>query len=96
MLLGILAGVGVFWDPGARPDPAVSRGRQVYAANCAACHGAQLEGQPDWQSPAANGRLPAPPHDETGHSWHHSDALLLSIIALGTAAVVGVSIRRLP
>ena len=88
-LLGILAGVGVFWDPGARPDPAVSRGRQVYAANCAACHGAQLEGQPDWQSPAANGRLPAPPHDKTGHSWHHSDALLLSIIALGTAAVVG-------
>src|SRR5690606_1880271 len=67
----------------------VSRGRQVYAANCAACHGAQLEGQPDWKSPAANGRLPAPPHDETGHSWHHSDALLLSIIALGTAAVVG-------
>lgn len=64
-------------------------GKVVYAANCASCHGAKLEGQPDWQSPGEDGRLPAPPHNEAGHTWHHSDEQLLAIIRLGTAAVVG-------
>ena len=36
-------------------------GRQVYATHCAACHGAKLEGQPDWRQRDAQGRLPAPP-----------------------------------
>lgn len=69
----------------------IALGKSVYEANCASCHGAELEGQPDWQSPSPNGRLPAPPHDETGHTWHHADALLLAIIRRGTAAVVGGS-----
>ena len=43
----------------------------------------------DWRSPGTSGRLPAPPHDETGHTWHHSDRQLLAIITDGTAAVVG-------
>ncbi|ETH75168.1 cytochrome C domain protein, partial [Bordetella pertussis STO1-CHOC-0008] len=25
------------------------RGQAIYQANCAACHGARLEGQPDWR-----------------------------------------------
>lgn len=61
----------------------IAEGRQLYADNCASCHGANLEGQPDWQSPGPDGRLPAPPHDETGHTWHHGDALLLDYIRLG-------------
>lgn len=67
----------------------IDQGRQVYAAQCAACHGAELEGQPDWRSPLPSGRLPAPPHDENGHTWHHPDAVLFRIVKEGTAAVVG-------
>ncbi len=67
----------------------VAEGRALYAGNCAACHGADLEGQPDWRSPDAEGYLPAPPHDESGHTWHHPDPLLLRIVTEGTEAVVG-------
>jgi mono/diheme cytochrome c family protein len=51
-------------------------GQSLYADSCASCHGANLEGQPNWQSPNADGVLPAPPHDRTGHTWHHDDELL--------------------
>ncbi len=88
VLLGATVASWMLGDRISRSDPRIVVGQRVYATNCAACHGARLEGQPDWQSPAANGRLPAPPHDETGHTWHHSDEKLLAIIALGTAAVV--------
>ncbi|WP_341668561.1 c-type cytochrome [Alcaligenes sp. SDU_A2] len=61
----------------------VLRGRQVYAQNCAACHGAQLQGQPDWRRRRDDGRLPAPPHDASGHTWHHADDVLLDITRHG-------------
>ncbi len=61
----------------------VETGQRLYAAHCASCHGKNLEGDPDWQSRLPNGRLPAPPHDDTGHTWHHADALLFSIIKDG-------------
>jgi mono/diheme cytochrome c family protein len=89
VLLGATVASWMLGDRMSRSDPRIVLGQRVYAANCAVCHGARLEGQPDWQSPAANGRLPAPPHDETGHTWHHSDKKLLAIVALGTAAAVG-------
>jgi mono/diheme cytochrome c family protein len=57
----------------------LAQGRHLYAVHCASCHGANLEGQPDWQTRRSDGRLPAPPHDATGHSWHHSDAMLFEI-----------------
>jgi mono/diheme cytochrome c family protein len=60
-------------------------GQRVYAAHCAACHGAQLAGQADWQSRSPQGLLPAPPHDETGHTWHHTDDLLFRLTKLGVA-----------
>lgn len=64
----------------------VSLGKQIYQKNCASCHGVNLEGQvPDWQSPGADGRLPAPPHDDTGHTWHHTDQILFDITKLGVA-----------
>ena len=72
--------------PGAEVTAA---GRAVYEAQCAACHGAELEGQPDWRSPLPSGRLPAPPHDASGHTWHHSDDVLFRIVKEGTAAIVG-------
>ena len=61
----------------------VAAGKAVYAQYCAACHGANLEGQPDWKTPLADGSFPAPPHDNSGHTWHHPDELLLAIIAHG-------------
>ena len=74
-----------FEDPRADPGDAarVAIGERVYAQHCASCHGARLEGQPNWRSRLPNGRLPAPPHDETGHTWHHADALLFAITKQG-------------
>jgi mono/diheme cytochrome c family protein len=63
-------------------------GRQLYADRCAACHGANLEGQPDWMKRKPDGRLPAPPHDATGHTWHHSDDQLFQIVRDGLSAIV--------
>ncbi|NNK77762.1 MAG: cytochrome c [Litoreibacter sp.] len=61
----------------------LAQGQQLYGAHCAACHGANLEGQPNWRSPNADGTLPAPPHDETGHTWHHDNQLLFDYTFLG-------------
>lgn len=66
----------------------VALGVAIYAENCAGCHGANLEGQPDWMRRLDNGRMPAPPHDETGHTWHHADWDLFTITKLGIAAIV--------
>ncbi len=60
-----------------------ARGAVLYAENCALCHGANLEGQPDWQTPGVDEVLPAPPHDRTGHTWHHGDKLLFDYTKLG-------------
>ena len=67
----------------------IARGKTLYAERCASCHGAGLEGQPDWKSPLPSGRMPAPPHDASGHTWHHPDGVLLRITRGGPAAVVG-------
>lgn len=70
-----------------KADPAdpgqVARGKRVYETQCAACHGAKLEGQPKWRERLPSGRFPAPPHDPSGHTWHHSDALLFNITKHG-------------
>lgn len=61
----------------------IDTGRQIYLQRCAACHGVQGEGQPNWQHPNSLGDLPAPPHDPSGHTWKHSDAMLFRIIQNG-------------
>ncbi len=61
----------------------IDRGEAVYAQNCASCHGLNLEGAADWRKPLEDGSLPAPPHDTTGHTWHHPDFQLQEIIAKG-------------
>ncbi|HRP97877.1 MAG TPA: c-type cytochrome [Rhodocyclaceae bacterium] len=80
--VGMLAACGpAAVDDGIDPTDAqqVARGEAIYRQRCAACHGAQLEGQPDWRRRLPNGRLPAPPHDESGHTWHHPNDDLVAM-----------------
>lgn len=74
-----------------RPDdPAViQRGAAVYAQACAYCHGSNLEGQPNWQVHRPDGLLPAPPHDATGHTWHHPEQVLFEVTRNGFQRLVG-------
>ncbi|GAB2884889.1 c-type cytochrome [Paralcaligenes ginsengisoli] len=68
-------------------DPAnqtlVMQGKAIYTNNCAACHGESLQGQPNWRERMPNGKLSAPPHDKTGHTWHHPDAMLVDMVRNG-------------
>ncbi len=71
-------------------DPTlVTLGRIIYGEQCAACHGAKLEGQANWRTRRPDGRFPAPPHDQNGHTWHHDDGLLFDLTKLGFGALVG-------
>lgn len=100
--LAVLVGLGLLYmgapsigPAGAivlRPDdPAVlAQGQRVYAAHCASCHGARLEGQPNWRERQPDGRLPAPPHDPSGHTWHHPDEILFRITKEGVAKVANL------
>jgi mono/diheme cytochrome c family protein len=69
----------------------VTLGRSLYQAQCARCHGKNLEGQPDWQTRLPTGRLPAPPHDASGHTWHHPDGVLIGITKNGLKPYAGES-----
>jgi len=62
---------------------ATPSGEKLYQQFCASCHGPDGEGQPDWEHPNAAGELPAPPHDATGHTWKHADAMLYRMVAEG-------------
>jgi len=96
------AGAAAWWQLGRgdgaaaallRPDDeqVLARGREVYRAHCASCHGARLEGQPDWRQRGADGLLAAPPHDASGHTWHHPDEVLFAITKHGVAQVAGMA-----
>ncbi len=70
-------------------EPVVAQGEIVYGTYCAGCHGTKLEGQPNWHVRDAMGYLPAPPHDETGHTWHHRDQLLFDLTKYGPKHLTG-------
>ena len=61
----------------------LAQGAALYAEHCASCHGKNLEGAPDWRRQGEDGLYPAPPHDATGHTWHHGDQLLFDYTKLG-------------
>ena len=92
--LAVGLGALIWWDAQVRVAPGtavpdlnagerVAAGRAAHAEHCAACHGAQLEGQPNWRDRLPNGRLPAPPHDDSGHTWHHPFEVLFAITRNG-------------
>ena len=64
-------------------DRDIGNGEVLYKEHCASCHGVWLEGQPNWQRPGEDGILPAPPHDATGHTWHHGNRLLFDYTKFG-------------
>jgi mono/diheme cytochrome c family protein len=78
-------------DISLKPDDKglVDLGKLVYKNNCASCHGVNLEGQERWRVPDANGYMPAPPHDETGHTWHHPDEYLFLMTKYGLEEIIG-------
>jgi mono/diheme cytochrome c family protein len=78
-----------------RPDDAafVLRGKEIYRTACASCHGANLEGQANWRERGSDGHLPAPPHDDTGHTWHHPDAVLFSLTKFGVQRFAGADYK---
>ena len=67
----------------------IENGKQIYAKNCASCHGVNLEGQKNWMSRLPDGLMPAPPHDQTGHTWHHPDRYLFMVTKYGIEEFIG-------
>jgi mono/diheme cytochrome c family protein len=61
----------------------VATGAELYQQNCASCHGADLSGDPNWKTPNEDGSYPPPPHDSSGHTWHHPDRVLIEIVRNG-------------
>ncbi|HEX6137814.1 MAG TPA: cytochrome c, partial [Casimicrobiaceae bacterium] len=88
-----MALAGCSAEEGTRADPRnaaqVARGKAIYEKSCASCHGRDLEGQPQWRTRAASGRMPAPPHDDSGHTWHHPDDILFGITKFGVTPPYG-------
>ena len=72
---------------------AVTDGKALYQRYCAACHGADLKGQPNWRERDSAGYLPAPPHDQSGHTWHHADQQLFTIVKEGLQGIAGTDYR---
>jgi S-disulfanyl-L-cysteine oxidoreductase SoxD len=62
---------------------AVREGKKLYASHCAACHGRKLQGQLLWQVRDEFAGRRAPAHDQTGHTWQHSDEDLFAITKFG-------------
>ncbi len=90
MLVAVLAAVVVAACSDDSTSPAdphdaaqVASGLKIYEERCAMCHGRNLEGQPNWRTRLATGRMPAPPHDDSGHTWHHPDDVLFGITKFG-------------
>lgn len=83
--LSLLSGCAGDASEGINPRDAaqVAVGERVYRTYCSVCHGAELEGQPEWRRRLPSGRLPAPPHDDTGHTWHHANAELIAMVRDG-------------
>jgi len=66
------------------PEQIIYEGKVIYLANCAACHGVNLQGNPNWRSGTdKDGQRLPPPLNGTGHTWHHSPEPLFQIIKYG-------------
>jgi mono/diheme cytochrome c family protein len=95
-VLGLAIATGLVWlwldkagtGADATKPELVALGTSVYVKQCASCHGTNLEGQANWKERLPSGRLPAPPHDATGHTWHHPDKQLFEITKNGPSGIL--------
>ena len=70
-------------------DPVyVKMGEKVYLEQCSSCHGVNLEGQEGWRDTMVDGMRLAPPHDKSGHTWHHPDEMLFNLTKYGFKAMI--------
>lgn len=71
-------------------DPAqLKRGAILFQQNCAVCHGAMAQGNPDWRVTGADGKALPPPLNGTGHAWHHPTSGLKLVIKYGSPGGAG-------
>jgi mono/diheme cytochrome c family protein len=70
---------------GSAPGEQIALGKRLYTEHCGSCHGAKGEGQfpAAPYKPDADGLIGAPPHDSSGHTWHHPDQVLFDITKNG-------------
>ena len=98
--LALAAGAGlvsaaIAWTPTQNSPQALARGAQLYAAECASCHGSALEGQAAPNPPDIAAPRP-PPLGASGHAWQHSDAELKAIVARGIGAALPPAPPNMP
>ncbi|MBI5879846.1 MAG: cytochrome c [Chloroflexi bacterium] len=75
---------GVAVAPLPRPDAGrIERGARVYTAQCAKCHGATLQGAPQWPLRQPDGSYPAAPLDASGPAWRNRDTTIIDVITNG-------------
>ena len=67
----------------------LERGKQVFAENCAVCHGPNAASTPDWKKADASGNYPPPPLDGSAHAWHHDLELLRRTVREGGVKIGG-------
>lgn len=60
-----------------------SLGKELYQANCAFCHGDELQGQPHWDKTYIEGKRPAPPLNASGNIALLSNRELFEITKYG-------------
>ena len=65
------------------PVEQVMAGRELYAANCMTCHGAQGQGY-------AQAGVPAPALNGDMHAWHHPDSQIAGIVRQGIGQMPAV------
>ncbi|MFK5882685.1 MAG: cytochrome c [Sulfurospirillum sp.] len=58
----------------------VIKGKKLFAANCASCHGLKAEKTVNWRKKLPDGSYPPPALNGTAHAWHHSFAQLMAQI----------------
>ena len=99
MILGGILMIGILWyfyeqqndfDLNQSSQSGISyNGKQLFAENCASCHGKNGVGENPTQprgGMTASGVSIAPALNGTGHTWHHSDQMLFQTIKHGSMA----------
>ena len=61
----------------------LKKGQALYQQNCAQCHDSGASTSDAWKKPNSMGEMPAPPHNQRGHTWRHSDNQLKRMIIKG-------------